>query len=121
MENDGKQQIKIKYVIPDNMHDCYVNGAYGGISQRGEIHIHFYSERVPIPKSVTYTIDEQNKTLVQNGEAYDFGGDVLRLIQSSIVMDINTAISIRDWLDDKIKVINKERKESQEEESSETE
>jgi hypothetical protein len=61
-----------------------------------------------IPKSVTYNIDEQKKTLAQNSEEYDFGGDVIRLIQSSIVIDVNTAISIRDWLDDKIKTLVKE-------------
>lgn len=116
----GKQKkserIKFKYVIPDHITDNYVNGVFGGTTPRQEIHMHFFSERNPIPKAFTLEVTEKDKSL-KEVEVIK-GGDVVRLIQASIIMDITTAVSIRDWLNDRIKHLepteNKKPKKSQE-------
>ena len=59
--------------------------------------MHLYSERQPIPKKVLYKIREDG-TLDEENMEIEFGGDIIRYIQASIVMNIQTAISIRDWL-----------------------
>ena len=35
----------------------------------------------------------------------DVGGDAVRLIQASVIMDVTTAVALRDWLDGRIKII----------------
>ena len=104
-----------KYVIPDHITDNYVNGVFGGTTPREEIHMHFFSERNPIPKA--FTLESTQKDNIPKEIEVIKGGDVVRLIQASIIMDINTAVSIRSWLDDRInflETIEKKEKKSQE-------
>ncbi|MBW1683392.1 MAG: hypothetical protein JRJ83_18625 [Deltaproteobacteria bacterium] len=79
-------QFRIKYVHPDNLRDFYINGAWGGI----------------IPKDHTFKIMPDDSLKEQK---LSTGADVVRLIQASLVMDIHTATSLRDWLDKMIHAI----------------
>ena len=94
------EKIKFKYVIPDHITDNYVNGVFGGTTPREEIHMHFFSERNPIPKA--FTIERTEKDNLPKEIEVIKGGDVVRLIQASIIMDKTTAVSIRNWLNDRI-------------------
>jgi hypothetical protein len=106
--NKAKQQDFIfKFIIPENLQDCYVNGAYGGVTPRDEISMHMYSERLPIPITTAHKI--QNDGTLSKEMIETKGANVIRLVQSSVIMDVNTAIAIRDWLDEKIKFIEKKK------------
>lgn len=102
------ENITFKYVYPDNLPDLYVNGLWGGTTPRKEIYVHFYSERLPIPKTIIHELGK-NKT-VGKPKSIEQGGDVVRLVQASLVLDVHTAIEFRDWLDRRIKFINKSKK-----------
>lgn len=99
-----KKTVKIKYVIPDHIKDCYVNGAWGSISDMGKLHMHLYDERPAIPTDITMEVSEDGSTKEIEVMA---GGDLVRLIQSSIVMEIPTAIAIRNWLNGMIESFEK--------------
>ena len=98
-----KKEFTFKYVIPDHIQDCYVNGAFGGVTPRNEIGMHLFCERHPIPKNIKHKI-KADGTLSKE-EIREVGGDVVRIIQSSVIMDENTAMAIRDWLNDRIKLL----------------
>lgn len=102
---EKNKQITFKYVHPADLRDLYVNGLWGGVTPRGEIYTHFYSERHPIPKKAVHTIREDG-TFNPTGEI-ESGGDAVRLIQASICMDMQTAIAFRDWLTNQIDIANK--------------
>jgi hypothetical protein len=95
------KQITFKYVTPSNCRDLHVNGAYGSFDQAGNIHMALFNERRAIPSVVTNTVDESGRLGPTQSESFD--ADVIRTIQVSTIMDLKTAIAIRDWLDDKIK------------------
>lgn len=103
------KNITFRYVYPEDLRDFYVNGAFGGVTPRKEIYVHFYSERHPIPKTVTHKIKEDGT--LGEPQSKETGGDVVRLIQASIVMDLKTAVGIRDWLNDRIALIDQADKE----------
>ena len=94
------KSITFKYVYPEDLRDLYVNGLYGGVTPRSEIYAHFYSERHPIPKTVKHEIDE--KGILGPEISMERGGDVVRFIQASVVMDIMTATAVRDWITQQI-------------------
>jgi hypothetical protein len=96
----SKKNVKFKYVIPDHVRDCHVSGAWGGLLSNGVLHMHFFNERSPIPNHVMVEIGEDGSASEIDK---DTGGDVVRLVQASVIMDMNTASSIRDWLDKMIK------------------
>ncbi|MCK9391692.1 MAG: hypothetical protein M0Q01_09060 [Syntrophales bacterium] len=98
-------KITFKYVHPEDLRDLYANGIYGGVTPRGEIYIHFYSERHPIPKKATHKIDEHG--VPKKDGDIEIGGDVVRLVQSSIILNEGTAVSLRDWLNDRLNYLKK--------------
>jgi len=51
--------VSFRYVYPDDLHDLYVNGLWGGVTPRNEIYVHFFSERHPIPKIVTHEVEKK--------------------------------------------------------------
>ena len=107
---NGKKFV-FKYVVPEEVRDLYVNGAWGGITPRNEIHMHLFSERSAIPEKVTHKINPDGTLSIES--EVEFGGDFVRLIQASVVFDLKTAISIRNWINDKILFLEglKEKKE----------
>ncbi|MFA5181087.1 MAG: hypothetical protein WC405_07175 [Syntrophales bacterium] len=101
-------KITFKYVYPEDLRDLYVNGLWGGVTPRGELYVHFYSERHPIPKKVTHEITEDGAlTGIADIQS---GGDAVRLIQTSITMDVHTAVAFRDWLTKQIDEISSKGK-----------
>ncbi len=95
------KHLKFKYVYPEDLRDLYVNGLYGGVTPRNELYAHFYSERHPIPKSVIHEITPGEKLGPE--VSIEKGGDVVRFVQASIAMNLDTAIAFRDWLTNNIK------------------
>ena len=100
---DDKGKITFKYVYPEDLRDLYVNGIFGGVTPRKEIYAHLYSERHPIPKKVVHSLGKDGTLGAE--EEIEKGGDVVRFIQASITMDLDTAISFRDWLNGRIEYI----------------
>lgn len=80
-----------------------MNGAFGGITPRNELSMHLFSERHPIPKNVKHKVNKDGTLSDEIITLKD--GDAVRLIQSSVILDVTTAIAIRNWLDDRIKSI----------------
>ena len=56
-----KNNIIFKYIFEDDYNPKYVNGAYGGITPKGEIIVIFFLERHGLPKSETISISEDGK------------------------------------------------------------
>jgi hypothetical protein len=102
---EKSKKITFKYVHPEGLRDLYVNGLWGGVTPRGEIYAHFYSERHPIPKKAIHEISEDGS--LNPTVEIESGGDAVRLIQASICMDMQTAIAFRDWLTNQIDIVDK--------------
>jgi hypothetical protein len=106
MPSKNKKETKefsFKYVIPDHIRDCHINGAYGGVTPRNEIAMHLFNERHPIPKLETHKIKADGT--LSDEKVLTKGGDAVRLIQASVIMNVETAKAICDWLNSKIKFI----------------
>jgi hypothetical protein len=120
MEKKKKNEITIAYVVPENLKDCYVNGVIGGISPEGTLSAQFYSERAPIPKSVTYPIVGPDDIIDEDSPEYEVKTPLIRLVQASLVMDLDTAVQFKDWLDMMLGLCFEESESSEEEEEEET-
>lgn len=102
---EKQRNIVINYVCPAENKDLYVNGLWGGVTPRGEIYAHFYSERHPIPQKVTHMIEDDGKVSFP-GEI-EKKADATRIVQASLVMDVFSAKAIRDWFNNHIEIIEK--------------
>lgn len=97
-----RSDIRFKYLFDDCYDPQYVNGLYGGINPTGELVIHFFLERIPLPYEESVNLDENGdsygETSIVSPEEYKF----IRSIKSGIILNKKTAQSLVDWLQDVI-------------------
>lgn len=99
--------IKYKYKFDKNYNPKYVNGALGGINPQGEVVINFYLERISIPNSQTYSIDENGLGNIEDMEPKDYNTSFVRFVESGILMDYKTAKEIHRWLGEHLESFEK--------------
>lgn len=98
-----ERQIKFRYVFPENYNPVYCNGAYGGISTHGEIVANFFLERMPIPNSVTNSVNPDGTLSgTTSTDPSDLDQSVIRYISTGIVLSEDSAKSIYEWLGNQI-------------------
>ena len=101
-KENKKRQITFHNQISSNFREIHVDGAFGGITPRGQINVNFFAERFPIPKSTNYFIEESNLVgdKVKDGEDSKIG--VVRQYEFGVYFDLKTAKDIRSFLNDRI-------------------
>lgn len=111
MGNELKN-IKFKYVFDDQYTPTYISGGIGGITPGKDIVINFYFERHPIPYKETTKIknDGSMEVISREPETESDQLSFIRHIENGIVMNLNTAKSIREYLDKQIKILEEESK-----------
>jgi hypothetical protein len=97
-----KETILFKYVYDPHYAIKYVNGVYGGVTPYLEIVVHFYLERQDLPVSETRELargGELGPILDKDPEAVVWA----RQVGAGIVLTLDNARAIRDWLSTQIK------------------
>ena len=115
-----KPEITFKYIYNYGYNPTYVNGAQGGFSPRGEIVVHFYLERQPLPEKITHEITMQGgigrETAV---EPEDLAQSMVRFVDTGVVMNYENAKVFHGWLGDKLRELEELHRASAEFASSE--
>lgn len=103
----SNETIKFVYKFPDNYNPVYINGAYGGVTPKGEIVANFYLERHPLPYTEAVTIDESGRIAgpVQITEPQGHDANVLRYVSTGVVMNLESAKLLQEWLDQQIRLL----------------
>ena len=100
----NNKSIKYIYKFAENYNPIYSNGAYGGGTPNGEIIINFYLERQPIPYSEIRQIDETGQLsdeVILEPAGHDI--NVVRYVSTGVVLSLEKAKSIHEWLGHHIK------------------
>ncbi|MEQ6376305.1 hypothetical protein RZN25_05630 [Bacillaceae bacterium S4-13-56] len=101
--------INFKYKFPEDYNPFYSNGAYGGINPRGEIVMNFYFERNPIPYEEKRFINEKGEFIGEPElEPENHKTNVIRYVSTGVVMNLDSAKSLYDWLGKHIDTLEKE-------------
>ena len=79
----------------------HCDGVWGGIAPTGLVHVSIFSERAPIPTRVTHALTEQGTLGPEIARQVDSG--LLREVEVDVVMNIEVAKLVRDWLGARIK------------------
>ena len=106
-----KPNIKFKYIFPDDYNPKYINGAYGGITPKGEIAVNFYLERQGLPISQKYEIMPEGKLGDEiDKEPSDLQTSMVRYVDTGILLNLNSAKEIIAWLNEKVEIIERMQK-----------
>lgn len=96
---DAERQIQFNYVFPENYNPLYCNGAFGGVSTRGEIIANFFFERMTIPKSMTHLVNPDGTLSgIVSVDPEDVDNNIVRYVTTGIVLSEESAESIYAWL-----------------------
>lgn len=105
--NGAPKEVAFDYIKTPDYREIHVDGAWGGLTPRGYIQMAFYNERLPIPQQTTFELKD-NQIGGEVKEKRRTRQAIIRNVEVDLIMDLNTAESIRDWLNQHIEKL-KER------------
>lgn len=101
--SSDQHEVKFKYVKSNFFRVIHADGAWGGVSPRGNIHVSFYNERAALPDSSKLVVSDEG--VVITPEKFHASSRVVRELECDVVFDFATAKSLQAWLNDKVKVL----------------
>lgn len=97
------EETKVKINYADDFNTVYVNGAFGGFNNKGDFVMNLFYENIMLPKESKLFVKDNNVM-----EEFIVPEIIERDVVSSISMSLETAKSIRDWLNANIEQKEKE-------------
>ncbi len=95
-------KLDFDYIKSNFFRVVKVDGVHGGIVPNGRaIQIAFFNERQPIPRKETYKIEKGH---VGEKTGAEIRCGVVREVEFEAILDIDTAVVIHKWLEEKIKM-----------------
>jgi hypothetical protein len=106
---EESKEIKFRFERTPAFKLFYVGGVWGSVSPGGEIYAEFFTDIFPHPRSITF--DASTGLLNETTREAD-DRTILRQFEFGVVMNVQTAAVLREWLDTRIGEYQK-RQESQ--------
>jgi hypothetical protein len=102
-ESDGKV-VLVKYHYPDDYAPQYASGAWGGLTPNGEICVHFFFDRPPLPREQKFELLNQQLGRLVETQPIEEGvaGVALRTIVGGVTMSPETARAVITFLEAKL-------------------
>lgn len=95
---DQQKRVKFKYAFADDYEPEYINGVHGVVSPNGELVMHFFMDRMPIPNEVYQGIREDGTLDDTDLQQEPSEPMIRRTIKNGVVMSPATAISVYKWM-----------------------
>ncbi len=95
------ESIAFEYIKSNAFRVIHVDGAVGGLTPQGRIHFAIYSERGAIPQRVVHTVLNADGSVQVGPEIPEervARQAIIRELEADIIVDVDTAKGLRDWL-----------------------
>lgn len=102
-------KINFKYKFPEDYNPTYINGAFGGATPKGEIVANFFLERQAIPYEESQNVDGFGRIIPTKNETVE-EIDVVRYVSTGVVLSLESAKDIYNWLGSHIQQLEMEGK-----------
>ena len=106
MQDEGtKPPSKLKFIYKkaDDYRQCYVNGAYGFFSPRGDFMFDFFYEFKELPTVQEAEVNEDTGQLKYDNIDIPVIPEFVREVRLGVIMSPQQLVNLRDWLDKQIK------------------
>ena len=100
---DASHRISFDYIKSSHFRVIRADGAIGSVTPNGHIHFALYSERPAIPRQMVYELDADGKLGKELPDQTVSRSDVVREMEVDVFLTVETAESVRQWLEDTIK------------------
>jgi len=99
---DASDRVAFDYIKSEHFRVIRADGAIGGVTPNGTIHMAFYSERLAIPRRVVYELGS-NGRLGKEIESEKVSRDsIVREMDVDLFINLDTAIALHEWLGHRI-------------------
>lgn len=106
-----KPKVTAHYIKAPQFSEHPLHGIYGGVTPTGNFVMAAWSERMPIPSEIDLIMEpvEGQPGMFAGVEGERRGKEgIVRTVHSTFHFDLEMAISLRKWLDEKIKAVGGE-------------
>jgi hypothetical protein len=104
---DELTELEFEFEKSAHFRVIHVDGAFGGVSPGTRlINMAVYNERSPIPKSVTHSVHKGGLG-PEIREKRTGRTAIFREVEANLIMNLDIAIAVRAWLDEKIGQLQK--------------
>ena len=100
-QSNEQEEVSFSYIKSNYFRVIHADGAWGGISPRGDIHVAFYNERAAIPDFSKLVVSSDGRIIAP--EQFEATSELVREVEVDIVVDLVTAKGLQVWLADKIR------------------
>jgi hypothetical protein len=101
-------EISIDYIKSNHFRVIHADGAWGGLTARGAIHMGLFSERPTIPQTQVYRVTDEGKLgtpIPERTKKRD--ADMVREVEVEVIMSYDTAQALYNWLGDKLRTMRR--------------
>lgn len=93
------ETVRFSYIKNNQFRVVHVDGAIGSLTPRGLIHCAVYSERPALPDALVYAVADDKLGEVRSTESRE---GIVREIDVDLIMTVQSAVDLRNWLNDRI-------------------
>ncbi len=92
-------RVSMHYIKSSSFRLIHADGALGGMTPDGKgVHMTLFNQRQPIPQRTVHSVADDGE-LVEDPALRVARDGIVREVEVGVVMDIDTARQLRDWLD----------------------
>jgi hypothetical protein len=102
--------IDFHYLKGPDFRSVHIDGAIGGLTTKGFLHIALFAERAVIPQKTTYNITDEGTLGDEIVERRESKNGIVRQMEIDLIVNEDTAIVLRNWLDQRIEEFEQRRK-----------
>ncbi|MFI5448453.1 MAG: hypothetical protein ACHQ03_01615 [Candidatus Bathyarchaeia archaeon] len=115
--DEGTGKFKFRFNKPSDYKILFANGAYGGMTTRGDFLLHFFHEYLPIPLAEVVVADEKGDIKdtqpVRDKAEMEFGKpDYVRDLVVGISLSPEQAVAIANFILDRVKMAESAKREA---------
>ena len=104
------ETVDFHYIKGPGFRTIHVDGALGGLTPSGFLHIAVYAERMAIPRHVVQAVTSAGQLGEEIKSERESKAGVVRQLEVDLFVNEDTARNIRNWLDDKLEEFADRRK-----------
>ena len=108
-------KVGFDYIKSNQYQDIFIDGVHGGLTPRGKLQMSIFTERNSIPKHIVHKLSPEGKLGEEIKEERVARKDIIRDVESTLIMDSETALSIYHWLGDNLKKVGNDITQKEEE------
>lgn len=93
---DEPRHVAFDFIKSPHFRAVRADGAIGGVTPSGQIHVAFYSERNPIPRRVIHSVGSDGKLGEEIGR--ESREAIVREMDFDLFLSLRVAKSVHEWL-----------------------